>query len=92
VLTGHAAPRLAPGHEPASLESTVPGVFAVGDVRSDSVKRVGGAIGEARCGRGADPPPPGHRGRASVNAGEALACAGNMIVKHRMLQLTVARD
>ena len=30
----------------ASLESTVPGVFAVGDVRSGSVKRVGGAIGE----------------------------------------------
>jgi thioredoxin reductase (NADPH) len=28
------------------LESTVPGVFAVGDVRSGSVKRVGGAIGE----------------------------------------------
>ena len=28
------------------LESSVPGVFAVGDVRSGSVKRVGGAIGE----------------------------------------------
>jgi thioredoxin reductase (NADPH) len=34
--------------DPASspLESSVPGVFAVGDVRSGSVKRVGGAIGE----------------------------------------------
>ena len=34
--------------EPSSsaLESSVPGVFAVGDVRSGSVKRVGGAIGE----------------------------------------------
>ena len=33
--------------QPASpLETTVPGVFAVGDVRSGSVKRVGGAIGE----------------------------------------------
>jgi thioredoxin reductase (NADPH) len=31
---------------PASLETNVPGVFAVGDVRSGSVKRVGGAIGE----------------------------------------------
>jgi len=31
---------------PAPLESSVPGVFAVGDVRSGSVKRVGGAIGE----------------------------------------------
>jgi thioredoxin reductase (NADPH) len=30
----------------AVLESNVPGVFAVGDVRSGSVKRVGGAIGE----------------------------------------------
>ena len=28
------------------LQSSVPGVFAVGDVRSGSVKRVGGAIGE----------------------------------------------
>jgi thioredoxin reductase (NADPH) len=33
--------RLAP-----PLETSVPGVFAVGDVRSGSVKRVGGAIGE----------------------------------------------
>jgi thioredoxin reductase (NADPH) len=30
----------------AALETSVPGVFAVGDVRSGSVKRVGGAIGE----------------------------------------------
>ena len=30
----------------AFLETTVPGVFAIGDVRSGSVKRVGGAIGE----------------------------------------------
>lgn len=30
----------------AALESSIPGVFAVGDVRSGSVKRVGGAIGE----------------------------------------------
>ncbi len=28
------------------LQSSVPGVFAVGDVRAGSVKRVGGAIGE----------------------------------------------
>jgi thioredoxin reductase (NADPH) len=45
VLTGQAA-GLAKGHAPAPLESTIPGVFAVGDVRSGSVKRVGGAIGE----------------------------------------------
>ena len=30
----------------STLESSIPGVFAVGDVRSGSVKRVGGAIGE----------------------------------------------
>jgi thioredoxin reductase (NADPH) len=29
-----------------TLESTIPGVFAAGDVRAGSVKRVGGAIGE----------------------------------------------
>ena len=44
VATG--APR-SNGAPPASaLESSIPGVFAVGDVRSGSVKRVGGAIGE----------------------------------------------
>jgi thioredoxin reductase (NADPH) len=45
VLTGEAA-RRAGGHVPTALESSLPGVFAVGDVRSGSVKRVGGAIGE----------------------------------------------
>ena len=44
VLTGKACSSVAPGATP--LESTVPGVFAVGDVRSGSVKRVGAAIGE----------------------------------------------
>jgi len=34
------------GRASSPLESSVPGVFAVGDVRSGSVKRVGGAIGE----------------------------------------------
>ncbi|HSI60009.1 MAG TPA: FAD-dependent oxidoreductase [Ideonella sp.] len=42
VLTGAAAE--APSG--AALETSVAGVFAVGDVRSGSVKRVGGAIGE----------------------------------------------
>ena len=45
VLTGAAVPAAA-GRAPAALECSVPGVFAVGDVRSGSVKRVGGAIGE----------------------------------------------
>jgi thioredoxin reductase (NADPH) len=31
---------------PLSLETSIPGVFAAGDVRSGSVKRVGAAIGE----------------------------------------------
>jgi thioredoxin reductase (NADPH) len=34
------------GQMVSALETSVPGVFAVGDVRSGSVKRVGGAIGE----------------------------------------------
>ena len=44
VITGVAGDDGAP--TPSPLESSVPGVFAVGDVRSGSVKRVGGAIGE----------------------------------------------
>jgi thioredoxin reductase (NADPH) len=32
--------------KPAPLETSVPGVFAIGDVRAGSVKRVGAAIGE----------------------------------------------
>jgi thioredoxin reductase (NADPH) len=46
VRTGPGLGALADGFEPAPLESSVPGVFAVGDVRSGSVKRVGAAIGE----------------------------------------------
>ena len=46
VLTGAATARGAERRPAAPLESSVPGVFAVGDVRSGSVKRVGGAIGE----------------------------------------------
>jgi thioredoxin reductase (NADPH) len=38
--------RSAENRPAALLESSVPGVFAVGDVRSGSVKRVGAAIGE----------------------------------------------
>jgi thioredoxin reductase (NADPH) len=45
VLTGDAVTH-EDGSTAAPLECSVPGVFAVGDVRSGSVKRVGGAIGE----------------------------------------------
>ena len=45
VLTGpDVASATAPS--PRALETSVRGVFAVGDVRAGSVKRVGGAIGE----------------------------------------------
>ncbi len=46
VRTGAAVHAAASGRIAAPLESSIPGVFAVGDVRSGSVKRVGGAIGE----------------------------------------------
>jgi thioredoxin reductase (NADPH) len=35
-----------PARDPYHLESSVPGVFAAGDVRSESVKRVASAVGE----------------------------------------------
>jgi hypothetical protein len=48
VLTGPATSGMAaqPRENFARRSKNVPGVFAVGDVRSGSVKRVGGAIGE----------------------------------------------
>ncbi|MGH6890204.1 MAG: FAD-dependent oxidoreductase [Rhizomicrobium sp.] len=45
VVTGKAAGG-SDSQVAAALESSVAGIFAVGDVRSGSVKRVGGAIGE----------------------------------------------
>lgn len=46
VLTGSSLSERLVGHSAAPLETSISGVFAVGDVRSGSVKRVGGAIGE----------------------------------------------
>jgi thioredoxin reductase (NADPH) len=46
VLTGEAASKPFPSRPASALETSVPGVFAVGDVRAGSVKRVGSAIGE----------------------------------------------
>ncbi|MGZ5876512.1 MAG: FAD-dependent oxidoreductase [Bradyrhizobium sp.] len=45
VVTG-AQDKKSDSRPASALETSVPGVFAVGDVRSGSVKRVGGAIGE----------------------------------------------
>jgi thioredoxin reductase (NADPH) len=44
VITGPAAATA--DHEPLMLETSLPGVFAVGDVRSCSVQRVASAVGE----------------------------------------------
>ena len=48
VLTGRDVPmdEWVDGVPPANLATTVPGVFAVGDVRSGSMKRVAAATGE----------------------------------------------
>ncbi|MFP3914558.1 MAG: FAD-dependent oxidoreductase [Actinomycetota bacterium] len=49
LLTGSdlvSAGRWAGDRSPMLLETSVPGVFAVGDVRSESVKRVASAVGE----------------------------------------------
>jgi thioredoxin reductase (NADPH) len=44
VLTGEDA--ATDGRHPALLETSRPGVFAAGDVRSGSIKRVASAVGE----------------------------------------------
>jgi thioredoxin reductase (NADPH) len=48
VVTGPdlSADRWSLERDPYLLESSVPGVFAVGDVRASSVKRVASAVGE----------------------------------------------
>jgi thioredoxin reductase (NADPH) len=46
VLTGRDATPCAEDGPPLSLETSRPGVFAVGDVRSGSIKRVASAVGE----------------------------------------------
>ncbi len=49
VLTGRDLPDDVPGREhgePLTLETSLPGVFAVGDVRYGSIKRVASAVGE----------------------------------------------
>ena len=48
VLTGHDLTERHPGleHVPLMLETSCPGVFAAGDVRSGSIKRVATAVGE----------------------------------------------
>jgi thioredoxin reductase (NADPH) len=49
VLTGTEAVkagRWKPDREPFTLETSTPGIFAVGDIRSGSVKRVATSVGE----------------------------------------------
>ncbi|MEP6817314.1 MAG: FAD-dependent oxidoreductase [Marmoricola sp.] len=48
VLTGRDVPKhlWVDGRPPANLETTVPGIFAAGDVRGSSMKRVAAASGE----------------------------------------------
>jgi thioredoxin reductase (NADPH) len=48
VYTGREVPmeRWSDGRPPAALETTVPGIFAAGDLRAGSMKRVASASGE----------------------------------------------
>jgi thioredoxin reductase (NADPH) len=47
VLTGEDAPRVdGSGRVRLPLETTMPGIFAIGDVRHGSIKRVAAAVGE----------------------------------------------
>jgi len=46
VVTGGSGGSVATGRTASSFETTMPGVFAAGDVRHGSMKRVGAAVGE----------------------------------------------
>jgi thioredoxin reductase (NADPH) len=46
VTEGRRPPGWALPRDPYHLECSLPGVFAAGDVRADSVKRVASAVGE----------------------------------------------
>jgi thioredoxin reductase (NADPH) len=46
IRTGHEITRPLPGRAPYALETSVPGIFAAGDVRSNSIKRVASGVGE----------------------------------------------
>jgi thioredoxin reductase (NADPH) len=63
--TGH---RWSPARPPLPLETSLPGVFAAGDVRHGSVKRVASAVGE-----GADTIPLVHRHLQTTTAAPATA-------------------
>ena len=63
--TGHRRP---PGRPPLPLETSLPGVFAAGDVRQGSVKRVASAVGE-----GAATIPQVHRHLQTTAAAPAAA-------------------
>jgi thioredoxin reductase (NADPH) len=46
LRAGDVSPRFPLEREPYLFETTLPGVFAAGDVRSSSMKRVASAVGE----------------------------------------------
>ena len=46
ILTGYEAHHSCTDRADYTLETSVPGVFAIGDVRSGSTKRVAAAVGE----------------------------------------------
>ena len=67
-LPGDTTAHLHPGRPPLPLETSLPGVFAVGDVRWGSVKRVASAVGE-----GAVTVPLIHRYLETMTAASAAA-------------------
>lgn len=46
VVGGNLPPKWLPERPPAVFETSVPGIFAIGDVRQGSVKRVASSVGE----------------------------------------------
>ena len=103
ILTGPDLPagtRWPPGRPPLPLETSLPGVFAAGDVRRGSVNRVASAVGEGAAtiplvhrylARAGDPPPAGTPATGTRGSSNNGTASGDSAVRTAGLPALVVR-